>query len=206
MHNLRLPIEPEDRSALRLGALARLTGRSSRQGVDTSPSAALGVLHELALSPSTAEGALAMLHELQVYQVELDLQDEELRSARAELEADLARQRQLYDHAPVGFFTVDGGARLRELNLTGARMLGLERDDLLGQALDGFLLSSSADAFHTLLARIAEGHAGEGCALQLIAHGKPPRTVQATASADPAGPRFLVAFSDVGDPAATVSR
>ena len=55
-----------------------------------------------------------MLHELQVHQVEVDLQDEELRRSRLELETSLNRQVQLYDYAPVGYLTVDCKAVLRE--------------------------------------------------------------------------------------------
>ena len=104
----------------------------------TDASAALGVLYELASSPSTAPDALALLHELQVHQVEVDLQDEELRRSRVELETSLNRQVQLYDYAPIGFFTVDGNAVMRELNQTGASLLGFERDFLRGRSLDEF--------------------------------------------------------------------
>ncbi len=115
---------------LRLRALSRLNGggRIGQKGA----SDALVVLFELASSPSTADDALALLHELQVHQVKLELQDEELRSSRAELETALGRQVELYDAAPVGSFSVDTKAVLYELNLTGARLLGFEREELLG--------------------------------------------------------------------------
>ena len=94
------------------------------QGAMQMATAAYGVLHELASSPTTAADALALLHELQVHQVELDLQAEELRASRMELEAALRRQIQLYDAAPVGHATIDPSCTLLELNLTGAAMLG----------------------------------------------------------------------------------
>lgn len=122
---------------LRLRALSRLNDSVDGQK-RASTSDALRVLFELASAPSTADDALALLHELQVHQVELELQDEELRSSRAELEAALSRQIELYDAAPVGCFSVDARLVLYELNLTGARVLGFEREALLGRALDGF--------------------------------------------------------------------
>src|ERR1700737_479735 len=131
-------IEAESEADLRLRALQRLTGKSGAHDGRLNASAAFRVLHDLASSPSTSAAALALLHELQVYQVELDLQDEELRRSSAELEATLIRQVQLYDFAPVGCFTVDRITVLRELNLTAANMLGSERDQLLGRALDSF--------------------------------------------------------------------
>ena len=130
--------EPRRQADLRVRAVSKLTGRSPEHA-HQSASAALGVLHELASSPATAADALALLHELQVHQVEVDLQAEELHASRAELETALHRQIQLYDFAPVGCFTVDPGGALLELNSTGAELLGSARDALLGQSLPGFL-------------------------------------------------------------------
>ncbi len=183
---------------LRLRALSRLASRRGSDDKRAGAAEALGVLFELASQPSTAGDALALLHELQVHQVELDLQDEELRGSRAELEAALARQIELYDFAPVGCFTVDAETLVCELNLTGAGLLGFERDALLGRALDSFLGPRSADAFRTLLARVGAGHRGEVCALELVGSAGRPRLVQASAAADPRGPGFLVAFIEQG--------
>jgi hypothetical protein len=108
--------EAESQVNLRLRALHRLTGKNGSHGARLNASAALQALHDLASSPSTGAAALALLHELQVYQVELDLQDEELRRSRADLEMTLSRQVQLYDFAPVGCFTVDRSTALQELN------------------------------------------------------------------------------------------
>jgi PAS domain S-box-containing protein len=182
---------------LRLRALSRLNGGGTGQK-RASASDALGVLFELASSPSTADDALALLHELQVHQVELELQDEELRSSRAELEAALSRQIELYDASPVGCFTVDARTVLCELNLTGARLLGFERAELLGRALDDLLAPRSADTLHTLLARAKEGHHAEACQLELLQPGAEPRMVHASAAIDPSGQGFLIAFSDIG--------
>jgi PAS domain S-box-containing protein len=190
-------IEAESQAELRLRALQRLTGKSGSHDARLNASAAFRVLHDLASSPSTSAAALALLHELQVYQVELDLQDEELRRSRAELETTLIRQVQLYDFAPVGCFTVDRNTVLRELNLTAASMLGSERDQLLGRTLDSFLAPQSARALHAMLMGISDGAAAEVGALQLLARGRTPRSVHASANRDPGGEHFLVAFVDV---------
>jgi len=185
---------------LRLRAAARLNGQgSSVNGDGDSPSEALGVLFALASSPSTAPNALSLLHELQVHQVELELQAEELRESRAELEAALSRQTELYDFAPVGFFTVDANTAVHELNLTGARLLGCDRDAALGRRFEGFLDRRSADRLHTLLARVGEGHQGEVCELDLLVPGDTPCAVQASAARDPAGQRFLVTVFHIGE-------
>ncbi len=87
-------------------------------------------------SPATAPNSPAqskrLLHELQVHQIELEMQNEELRESRAEMEATLERYTDLYDFAPVGYFTLAAGGVIRELNLPGARLLGLERSRLGG--------------------------------------------------------------------------
>jgi len=186
---------------LRLRALTRLSGHSGPERARAGASAALGVLHDLASSPATAAKALALLHELQVHQVELELQDEELRNSLVELEADLSRHVQLYDAAPVACFTVDSDTTLVELNLTGAQWLGLEREALPGRALDSFLAPHCGPELRAMLARVGEGGQRDACTLQLMVADGAPRIVHACASADPAGGRFLVVFSEIGSAA-----
>jgi PAS domain S-box-containing protein len=185
---------------LRLRALKHLMEPGSSRDKRPDASAALGVLHDLALSPLTADAALTLLHELQVHQVELDLQDEELRRSRAELEATLSRLVQLYDLAPLGYVTVDRGTTVREMNLTAAVMLGSGRESLLGRTLDSFLEPRSALALHTMLNRLTDGAPRGLCALQLATpHDGEPRNVHASATRDPEGRHFLVAFVDVAE-------
>lgn len=182
---------------LRSRAAARLAG----QEMDlkrASPSEAMRVLFELASSPENAADALALLHELQVHQVELELQGEELRDSRAELEAALARQIELYEVAPVACFTVDAETRLHEMNLGAARLLGSDRDTLLGMSLTRFLTEGSADALLTLLKNVGEGKSRMTCKLDLLGAEQRPLAVQAGATRDPAGDRFLIAFVEVG--------
>ena len=191
--------DSETRAELSLRAVQRLTKTGGTVTTRANALAALGVLHEMALSPSTAADALALMHELQVHQVELDLQEDELRSSRAEVEAALVRSNQLYDSAPVGLFTVERNTALVELNLAGARLLGGEPEALLGRPLAGFLTPSGGDALHVLLARVAEGLTAPACTLELATRAGAPLRVFATASADPAGPRFLMALLNPGE-------
>jgi PAS domain S-box-containing protein len=158
------------------------------------------VLFELASEPSTAGSALAVLHELQVHQVELELQDEELRRSRAELEATLRRQTQLYEHAPVAYFTVDNAGALRELNLTGAAMLGCVREQLLGRTLLSFLAPRSAGDLQAMLMRLTDGVPSASGTLQLMLGDRTPRNVRASAKRDPEGVGFLLAFVDATEP------
>jgi PAS domain-containing protein len=190
-------IGDQSEANLRRRALNRLTTSAGSHETRLNSSAALGALHKLASSPSTAAEALALLHELQVHQVELDLQEEELRRSRAELEASLFRQVQLYDFAPVGCFTVDRSTALRALNLTAASMLGSGRDQLLGQNLDFFLAPNSARALQAMLARLSDDASTELGTLQLAATHGTVRSVHASAKRDPDDRHFLIAFMDI---------
>ena len=80
-----------------------------------------------------AEPRLAdeLLHELRVHQVELEMQNETLRVAQAELEASRNRYLDLYDFAPVGYVTISTDGLIAEINLAGATMLGRARKGLL---------------------------------------------------------------------------
>jgi PAS domain S-box-containing protein len=184
---------------LRQRAVTQLTGAPASLDARMNASAAFRVLHDLASSPSTAAAAMALLHELQVHQVELDMQDEEMRRSRDELEATLARQMELYDLAPVGCFSVDGDTALRELNLTAARMLGLEREQLLGRPLDSFLTPQSAQALRAMLARVCTGAQTRVDELQVLRGRGVPRSVHASASRPPHGQHFLIAFVDAAE-------
>ena len=83
--------------------------------------------------------AAKILHELLVHQVELELQNEELLETRAELEENAARFTELYDFAPVGYFSISVNGRILQLNFMGARMLSRERSLLLGTRFADFV-------------------------------------------------------------------
>ncbi len=85
------------------------------------------------------EGARRLLQELQVHQVELELQNAELQESRDRMEALLDKYSDLYDFAPVGYFSLDERGRILEVNLAGAALLGIERSRLLGRPLTRFV-------------------------------------------------------------------
>jgi PAS domain S-box-containing protein/putative nucleotidyltransferase with HDIG domain len=94
------------------------------------------------LSP---EATRQLLHELRVHQIELEIQNEELRRAQGELEASRARYFDLYDLAPVGYFTVSEQGLILEANLTAAGLLGVARGALVRQPLTRFILPEDQD-------------------------------------------------------------
>lgn len=192
--------EPNGEQSLRSRAVARLTGTSNPKDTRANSAAALAILHELASSPATAADSLKLLHELQVYQVELDLQAEELRRSVAELEGALNRQVQLFEFSPAACFIVDRSAALCELNRAGARLLGFDRDAVLGRALDSFLTPDSSRALHAALARVGDGAVEDGCELRFVGRDGASRPAYVSVGPDPAGQRFLVACVEVREP------
>lgn len=191
--------DSERRVGLRHRAASRLVGIAATKGANARAADALTVLHALASSPATATDALTLLHELQVHQVELDLQAQELLESRAELEAALRRQIELYDHLPVGAFTIDQRWLLHELNQTGADMLGISRDEALGLPLDAFFDVAGARRFRAAIAGLDTRVGRPSCVLRLCLKGGSERPVLASLGVDPAAQRFLVSLSDAGE-------
>ena len=190
----------DDPTNLRKRALAKLGVGPSKDLKRASTADALTALHRLASAPSTAGDALALLHEMQVHQVELDLQQEELRRSRSELEAALVRQKALIERAPVGCITIDAKTVAYEINLAGARLLGAARDDLLGRPLAGLLSAHSADVLQSLLARARDGLEPETCELQVQPLVGTLRPVQAAAAQDTVPDRFLLVLMAAASP------
>jgi len=98
-----------------------------------------------AMSP---EETRQTLHELRVHQVELEVQNEELRRAQAELDAARARYFDLYDLAPVGYCTLSEQGLLVEANLTAATLLGVARGALVKQPISRFILNADEDIYY----------------------------------------------------------
>ena len=128
-----------DKATLRARAEARLSDRTGGPGSE---------------GRGSAEETQRLVHELQVHQIELELQNEELQAARLEMELGLERYSDLYDFAPVGYVTLDGSGTIRKTNLAGARLLGQERARLVGAHLGFFVAPESRPAFATFVQRV----------------------------------------------------
>jgi len=89
-----------------------------------------------------------LVHELQVHQIELEMQNDELRRAQIELEAARDRYVDLYDFSPVGHLTLDRHGTIVEANLRVGTTLGINRKELIGQSVARFFASEDQDIFH----------------------------------------------------------
>lgn len=121
-----------------------------------------------------------LIHELQVHQVELELQNDMLRAAHAELEAALTRSTALYDNAPVGYFTLDRHGGIVLANLAGARLLDAERADLTGVPFCSRVADDARVEFDALLNAVFESGAPQSCEVRLTVI--PPRIVRIEAT------------------------
>jgi PAS domain S-box-containing protein len=107
------------------------------------------------LGETPGAGELRRLQqELEVHQIELEIQNEELRDARAVTEAALEKYTDLYDFAPTAYFTLAADGKILAANLTGARLAGCERVRLLGRRFTQFLASEGRTDFGVFLQRV----------------------------------------------------
>jgi PAS domain S-box-containing protein len=138
------------------------------------PKAPLRVAAEerLATAKAPAQTGDALLHELQVHQIELEMQNETLRQTQITLEESrdiyAKRYAELYEFAPVGYVTLSDSGQIIEANLTLATLLGMERGQLLKRRFDHFVNDAERDIWYRqfLAARSSEGEQGFELALR----------------------------------------
>ncbi len=144
----------------------------------------------------------ATLHELRVHQIELEMQNEELRAAQAAIEAGRARYFDLYDLAPVGYCTLSEQGLILEINLTAATLLGTARGALVSQPISHFILKEDQDTYYLHRKQLFETGEPQECELRLV---KPDGTnfwarLTATAAQAEDGAHLCrVALSDVAE-------
>jgi formate hydrogenlyase transcriptional activator len=122
--------------------------------------------------PRTEADLRRLLHELQVHQVELEMQNEELLRAREELEVSRNRYVELYDFAPVGYFTFDARGLIREVNLAGAQLLGTERGRLVNKPFARYIADAEGrDIFSSHLEMVLQRQVMLRCEIRLKGNG-----------------------------------
>jgi two-component system, cell cycle sensor histidine kinase and response regulator CckA len=142
-----------------------------------------------------------LLHELQVHQIELEMQNEELRRIQEELEAEKERYTDLYAFAPVGYITVSEKGVVQEANLTAATLLGITWNELIRQPLTGFILPEDQDIYYRLCKKLLDTGEKQACELRMLGQGREPfwARLEATLAWDGrSGPReYRVVMSDI---------
>ena len=146
------------------------------------------------------EVALRALHELRVHQIELEMQNEELRRTQEELEASRERYFDLYDLAPVGYFTLNEKGLILEANLTAAKLLGVARSALVKQPLSSFILPQDQDTYYLHRKALLETGAPHGWEFRLLKKDAGPFWAQVEAITAPGldgAPVFRAVVSDI---------
>jgi len=123
------------------------------------------------LDPKTVR---RLVYDLRVHQVELEIQNEELRELQQELEASESRFKDLYDFAPAGYITVNDQGVIVEANRTAATLLNLVAETLVGQPFFRFILSVDQDIYYQHRAAIFETAEPQTCKIRLLRTDLPP--------------------------------
>jgi PAS domain S-box-containing protein len=116
--------------------------------------------------------AQALVHELQVHQIELEMQNEELRRSKMEADDALTKYSDLYDFAPIGLFTLDTQGVILEVNPAGAALLGLDRRYLLHKHFWRFVTPEDRLSLNDFCKKVFEIFTKQTCELRLVKDNK----------------------------------
>jgi PAS domain S-box-containing protein len=144
-----------------------------------------------------------LLHELQVHQIEMEMQNEELRRSSFETHKALTKYANLYAFAPLGYCTFDENGLILESNLTGARLLGMDRSRLLQKSFTRFVVDEDRDIFRHQRRQVLATLQPQACELRLKGKAGRPLHVRlvSTAVQDSAGDfcHILTAITDISE-------
>ena len=121
------------------------------------------------VSPMEARALSAeeLLRELRVHQIELEMQNEELRRAQVTIEESRDRYVELYEFAPIGYLTLNHNGTIDEINLTGATLLGLKRNKLIQKRFASMVASEDRDLWHQHFIYVVKKGETQSCELTL---------------------------------------
>ena len=135
--------------------------------------------------------------ELEIHQIELEMQNDELRQTQVQLDTALARYTDLYEFAPVGYLTIRPDGAIQQINLAAASLLGTKRLHLMGWCFGAFVAAEALADFNALLVRAIETKTSEVGEVGLSVKGKPPLTVQLRISVSADGQECRLVLIDI---------
>lgn len=183
-----------NRGPLRTDAEARVLSGALPPNGGTISMQAMAHLFRLACSPGTEAAGLKLLHELQVHQVELDLQQEQLEANERDLCVSLQHYKSLFDAAPVGYLVIDAQHYVSDANEAAAWLLGIDRQDLVGRPVDSVLAPGSRPLLEDLRQQLRAGTTRASGVTASLDRGRGPIPLQVVASLSPAGDALLMAL------------
>ena len=143
------------------------------------------------------ENSLKLSHEHELFQTELKMQNEELQAARSAAVALSEKYLELYDFAPSGYFTLSGKGEIIELNLSGAKMLGIDRQQLINCSFDLFVSEDTGIIFSHFLENVFNSEAKESCEVNLATPGNLSIFVHLSGIASENGTQCMVTAIDI---------
>ncbi len=140
-----------------------------------------------------------LLHELQVHQIELEMQNEELQRAWREVDNGREKYTDLFDFAPVGYLLLDHLGYILQTNLTGARMIGGHRADLVGRRLSLFVVESQRLELKNFIEKVFATRMRQACELTLSHehNGSAPLNVHVGGSPSADGQECRIVLTDI---------
>jgi PAS domain S-box-containing protein len=138
-----------------------------------------------------------LCHELDVHRIELEMQNKELCDTRDDMEEMLEKYTDLFEFAPVSYFTLDCGGIVNSVNFRGSSLLGMERSRVNGRRFDHFIPAAARPDFAAFLERVFKSLAKETCEVGLLKEGNPQIFVQIEAVAAASGLECQVALIDI---------
>lgn len=150
-------------------------------------------------SQFTDANNMRLIHELEVHQIELEMQNEELTQAKEEAEIASQKYLELYDFAPSGYFTISIDGKIIDLNLRGSQLLGKDCKFLKNSLFGLFVSPDTRLIFDNFLKRIFSGKTKETCELTLSVHKHPPIYVYLTGMISGNGEKCLVNMIDISE-------
>ena len=140
---------------------------------------------------------LKLLHELEVHQIELELQNEELLQAEKEAQLSAEKYAELFDFAPLGYFIVSDEGNIIGLNLRGAQMLAKERSLLLNSRFGFFVTNDTKPIFNRFLDNLFKSGKNEFCEITLLTREAHPVFVHLSGIVNGTEQEVLVAAVDI---------
>ena len=142
------------------------------------------------------------LHELRVHQIELEMQNEDLRHSGLELEAARARYFDLYDLAPVGYCTLSEPGVVLQANFTAANLLGGSRSQLVHLHISDFIFKEDQTVFYLMRKKVFETGEAQACELRMVKKDKTvfwAHLMLALAHSDKLAPELRVVLTDISE-------
>lgn len=173
------------------------TGTAGKAGNYSLGEDALNLLHRLSSNSDSAGDALKLLHELQVHQIEIDLQNELIRDDEHRLVNELAYYRELYENAPAGYLVVDFEGKVLKANRAGASLFNVTQDELGDVDMNHFLSADSHPIIASMLKGLRQGDSGQSAEVFTMGADNSSQHLRIMANLSPDGRYALLVCCEI---------